>query len=55
MIYYFDYVLNDKLAHHTCYTLKEAEVFFDIIVSAGSTSIRVITKRKKGKNDKIGT
>ena len=55
MIFYFSYMLNDKLAVHTCYTLREAEIFFDIILSAGSTSIRVITKRKKGNNDKIGS
>lgn len=55
MIYYFDYLLNNNLLHHTCYTLREAEIFFDILVSAGSTSIRVITREKRVKNAKIGT
>lgn len=54
MIYYFSYVLNGNLSEKTCYTLREAEIFFDIIMSAGVSSLRVITRKKRGTNDKIG-
>ena len=57
MIYIFDYMLNNDLKHHVCYSIREAEIFFDILISAGAFSIRVITKkvhnRKCGLYDKI--
>lgn len=48
MIYYFTYELEGKYYKKTCITLKEAETFFDILISAGATSIRVLSIRKRG-------
>lgn len=48
MIYRFSYMLKDNLYYKVCYTLREAEVFFDILISAGASSIRVITQTKRG-------
>lgn len=55
MIYYFTYELEHKFFKKTCYTLREAELFFDILISAKASSIKVFSVRKRGKdNDKIG-
>lgn len=54
MIYYFTYELDDKYFKKVCYTLREAEIFFDILISASARSIKVLTIRKRGNNEKLG-
>lgn len=51
MIYKITYVLNEKEGTkiHTSYTLREAELFFDILISAGATYICVKTFKKFGR------
>lgn len=48
MLYYFTYELEGKYFKKTCITLREAETFFDILISAGATSIKVLSIRKRG-------
>ena len=48
MLYYFSYYLNGKTNYKTFVTLREAEVFFDILLSAGVKQVRVITFKRRG-------
>ena len=48
MLYYFTYELEGKYCKKTCITLREAEIFFDVLISAGATSIKVLSIRKRG-------
>ena len=48
MIYYFSYYLNGKTSYKTCLTLREAEIFFDILLSAVVKQVRVITFKRRG-------
>lgn len=52
MIYYFSYMLEKKFHCKACYTLREAEIFFDILISAGAEYIRVNTVKRRAHNDK---
>lgn len=47
MIYKFCYKINDNYLIHTCTTLREAEIFFDILISANVDYIRVVTFKKQ--------
>lgn len=49
MIYYFSYMLNKKTYAKTCMTLREAEIFFDVVISAGAEYVRVNTVKKRCK------
>lgn len=54
MIYYFTYELNKRYLKKVCYSFKEASIFFDILISARATHIRVLTIKKRGHDyDKI--
>lgn len=46
MIYKFTYYFNDKIYYKTCTTQREADVFFNILVSA-NLPFRVITTTKR--------
>ena len=47
MIYKFTYRWGDKVLTKACTTLREAEVFFDILISARCEYIKVITFSKE--------
>lgn len=53
MLYKFTYHLNGELRYNTCTTLREAELFFDILISAKCDYIRVITFTRRQHYDKI--
>lgn len=46
MIYKFTYYYNNKLLIHTCKTLKEADYFFNLLLSLRCNSIRIDTQLK---------
>lgn len=52
MLYHFTYTLNKQTLVKVCYTLCEAEVFFDILISANAEYIKVITYKRRRSNDK---
>lgn len=47
MIYKFTYRWGDRVLVKVCTTLREAEVFFDILVSAHAEYIKVVTFKKE--------
>ena len=47
MLYKFTYYFNNKLLHHTCRNSKEADFFFNLLLSLGCYSIRVDTIIKR--------
>ena len=48
MIYQITYQLNNKSLTKVCTTLREAETFFEILLSAKANYIKVITMTKRG-------
>lgn len=48
MIYHFTYQMNNQTLTKKCITLREAEIFFDILVSARVEYICVKTFKKFG-------
>ena len=53
MLYHFTYNWQGKTLVKICYTLKEAETFFAILISAHAEYIKVITYKRRRSNDKI--
>lgn len=53
MLYYFTYTLQKKTNVKVCYTLREAETFFDILISANAEYIKVTTFKRRRPNGKI--
>lgn len=51
MIYYFTYEIDHKYHKKVCYTIKEALIFFDVLISAHACPIRVLTIKKRGKEN----
>ena len=49
MIYHFTYWWEGRTLVKTCTTLREAEIFFDILVSAHCEYICVKTFKKRSK------
>lgn len=52
MLFHFTYTLDKKTLVKVCYTLKEAELFFDILISARAEYIKVITFKGRSLYDK---
>ena len=52
MLYYFTYTLDKKTLVKVCYTLREAELFFDILISARAEYIKVTSFKRRHNNDK---
>ena len=47
MIYHFTYKLNSDYKTKVCMSLREAELFFDILLSAGCDYVRVVTTPRR--------
>lgn len=47
MIYHITYQLNSSTKTKVCMTLREAEIFINILLSAGCDYVRVVTTPRR--------